>query len=293
MKEPRISPCIAVALFLILLVAFAQGQVPQGIPYQAIARNGQGQPLANLPVNVRFSVLDSTASGPVVYSETHEPITSALGLFSVNVGMGNSTIGSFSSINWGMNAKFLKVELDTTASGSNYIDLGTQQMMSVPYALYAGSTFDQTQSSNTSQVSDSTLELFWAGSIMPNTYNIPIDEFWKVVSFYTLPGFGNINWTGWRNGYCSYYAGAYHCSYTFDSMPIFIMDGTFYYANLNSAGFEAGISLSPGCIDCPSTAQAPVGFAFTFPLPLPLWLSPAQSITLNNQFSRLVVEKYK
>lgn len=116
-----------------------KGQVPQGIPYQAVARNSQGQPLANLPVKVRFSVLDSTASGPVVYSETHTPSTSVQGLFSVNVGMGNTTTGSFSSINWGVNAKFLKVELDTTASGSNYIDLGTQQMMSVPYAFHAGS----------------------------------------------------------------------------------------------------------------------------------------------------------
>lgn len=138
MKEPRVSPCIAIALFLILLVAFAQGQVPQGIPYQAIARNGQGQPLANLPVKVRFSVLDSTASGPVMYSETHTSSTSAQGLFSVNVGMGNPSQGTFSGINWGVNAKFLKVELDTTASGSNYIDLGTQQMMSVPYSLFSG-----------------------------------------------------------------------------------------------------------------------------------------------------------
>jgi hypothetical protein len=126
---------IILIFFLITEVLFAQ--VPQGIPYQAIARNGQGQPLANLLVKVRFSVLDSTASGPVVYSETHEPITSTLGLFSVNVGMGNPSQGTFSGINWGMNAKFLKVELDTSASGLNYIDLGTQQMMSVPYALFA------------------------------------------------------------------------------------------------------------------------------------------------------------
>jgi hypothetical protein len=113
-------------------------QVPQGIPYQAVARNGQGQPLASTNVKVRFSILDSTATGTAVYVESHSTTTSALGLFTANVGMGAASTGTFSSINWGQNYKFLKVELDTTATGNSYIDLGTQQMMSVPYALYAG-----------------------------------------------------------------------------------------------------------------------------------------------------------
>jgi hypothetical protein len=127
--------CLLIFLFVGIKLA---AQVPQGIPYQALARNGQGQPLANLPVKIRFSILDSILTGPVVYSETHQSTTSALGLFSVNVGMGNPSQGTFSGINWGVNAKFLKVDLDTTASVSNYIDLGTQQMMSVPYALFSG-----------------------------------------------------------------------------------------------------------------------------------------------------------
>lgn len=128
-------------LFTLLcgLISYSlNAQVPQGIPYQAIARNGQGEPLANLSVKIRFSILDSVVTGPAVYSETHEPITSSQGLFSVNVGLGNSNTGTFSSINWGLNAKFLKVELDTTATGNNYLDLGTQQMMSVPYSLFSG-----------------------------------------------------------------------------------------------------------------------------------------------------------
>ena len=127
-------------LYLILncLIISANAQVPQGIPYQAIARNGQGQPLASTNVKVRFSILDSTATGTAVYVESHTTTTSVLGLFTANVGMGTASTGTFSAINWGQNFKFLKVELDTTATGNSYIDLGTQQMMSVPYALYAG-----------------------------------------------------------------------------------------------------------------------------------------------------------
>jgi hypothetical protein len=125
-----------VSLLIICVLGYAQ--VPQGIPYQAVARNWQGQPLANTNVKVRFSVLDSTATGTAVYVESHSTTTSALGLFTANVGMGTASTGTFSAINWGQNYKFLKVELDTTATGNSYIDLGTQQMMSVPYALYAG-----------------------------------------------------------------------------------------------------------------------------------------------------------
>jgi hypothetical protein len=132
----------SVLLISILLIKniIVNAQVPQGIPYQAVARNGQGQSLANTNVKVRFSILDSTATGTAVYVESHSTTTSSLGLFTANVGMGAASTGTFSAINWGQNYKFLKVELDTTATGNSYIDLGTQQLMSVPYALYAGTT---------------------------------------------------------------------------------------------------------------------------------------------------------
>ncbi len=114
-------------------------QAPQGIPYQAIARNASGVAIASTVVKVRFSIRDSIATGPLRYQETHNLTTSALGLFSLNVGMGTVVSGTFSGISWGKNAKFLQVELNTTG-GTTYTDLGTTQMMSVPYALYSGRT---------------------------------------------------------------------------------------------------------------------------------------------------------
>ncbi len=124
---------IAIILLQIQVIA----QVPQGIPYQAAARNSNGQPLSNRAIQVRFSIIDSTATGVEVYKETNNTITNALGLFTLTVGTGNAVVGTFSTINWGHNFKFLKVELDTTTSGSSFVDLGTQQMMSVPFALYS------------------------------------------------------------------------------------------------------------------------------------------------------------
>ncbi len=125
-------------LLFCLVIFGVIAQAPQSIPYQAIARNASGVAIASTAVKVRFSIRDSIATGAIKYQETHNPTTSALGLFSVNVGMGTVVSGTFSGINWGKNAKFLQVELNTTG-GTAYTDLGTTQMMSVPYALQANS----------------------------------------------------------------------------------------------------------------------------------------------------------
>jgi trimeric autotransporter adhesin len=123
-------------LLLLLIANIVQAQAPQGIPYQAAARNASGAVLASTNISVRFTIRDSIATGAIKYRETHSVTTSAQGMFSLNVGQGSPVAGTFSGINWGTNAKFMQVELDP-AGGSSYIDMGTQQMMSVPYSLYS------------------------------------------------------------------------------------------------------------------------------------------------------------
>jgi hypothetical protein len=128
---------LILSFFLLLLNVAIRAQAPQGIPYQAVARNSSGTILASATISVRFTIRDSTATGSILYRETHSLTTSAIGMFSVNVGQGVPVSGTFSGINWGSNSKYMQVEMDPTG-GSSYIDMGTQQMMSVPYALYSG-----------------------------------------------------------------------------------------------------------------------------------------------------------
>src|SRR6185295_18828259 len=92
--------------------------------------------IANQTISLRFSIHDGTADGTVVYSETQNATTNALGLFTVNIGQGTIVSGTFSEINWGSGSKFTQVELDV-AGGTSFIDMGTQQLLSVPYALFA------------------------------------------------------------------------------------------------------------------------------------------------------------
>lgn len=144
-------------IILIATVAFAQ--VPQGISYQAIALNGSGNPVVNAPVGVRLSVLNTSASGTVVYQETQTKTTNAQGLFNLIIGQGTAVTGTFSTIDWANGSKFLKVEIDTNG-GTNYQPVGVTQLYAVPYAMVAASVIPAAGTSLGDQVADSAYSNF-------------------------------------------------------------------------------------------------------------------------------------
>lgn len=120
--------------FVSALPLLLSGQAPEAINYQAVARDGNGQVLVNQSLDVRLTIKANGPAGTTVYQETHTSSTNDYGLFDLLIGQGNVNTGTFSTIDWGQNSYFLKVEVD---DGSGYIDLGTTQFVAVPYALYA------------------------------------------------------------------------------------------------------------------------------------------------------------
>ena len=127
-------------LFIFSFIAlFLFAQAPQGVSYQAIAFDASGSAVASSSVGVRISVLEGSATGTAVYIETHSKTTNAQGLFNLSIGQGTPTTGTFAGINWATGNKFLKVEVDP-AGGTSYTSVGTNELMSVPYALFAEST---------------------------------------------------------------------------------------------------------------------------------------------------------
>lgn len=125
-------------LLLIMVFAVCQlmAQAPQKFTYQAVVRNASNQLVTNTLVGVRISILQNSANGSVVYSETQMLSTNANGLITLNIGEGNVVFGNISTIDWGNGIFFLRSEIDP-AGGSNYSISSTQQLLSVPYALYA------------------------------------------------------------------------------------------------------------------------------------------------------------
>lgn len=124
----------------LLAVAFLNvfSQVPQGINYQGVVRNGQGNIVANHVIGVKFNIHALSAGGSIVYSETHAPTSDQFGGITLIIGQGTPLTGTFAGINWPSGSYFSEVLIDV-AGGSNYVSMGTTQLMSVPYALYAGS----------------------------------------------------------------------------------------------------------------------------------------------------------
>ncbi len=102
-------------------------------------RNTNGEVVANKAVSLKISILSGSINGISVYSETHAKTTDASGLISLQIGNGTVLSESFYTILWGNGAYFIKLESDFNG-GSNYVLLGTQELMSVPYALYASKT---------------------------------------------------------------------------------------------------------------------------------------------------------
>ena len=128
---------ILLSLFTVALsVATVFAQAPEKLNYQGVARDNSGNVLANQAVGLQVKLHSGTSGGPVVYQETHAATTNAFGLFNVQIGGGTVQSGTFSSIGWGADAFYVEVLMDATG-GTSYTSMGTQQLISVPYALYA------------------------------------------------------------------------------------------------------------------------------------------------------------
>jgi len=122
---------------VLLLFAFTlTAQIPQAIKYQTVVRGSTGEILPNQYIGLQFSIHDGSSSGTIVYQEKHYITTNQFGLGNLEIGTETPIIGTFPSIDWEVGLKFLEVELDPTGS-SGFTSMGTTQLVSVPYALYA------------------------------------------------------------------------------------------------------------------------------------------------------------
>jgi hypothetical protein len=119
------------------LISPVYGQAPQAIKYQGVARDNVGNELTFQKLGLRLSIVADSATGTEVYVETHIDTTNEFGLFNVEIGNGITT-DDFTAIDWGSTTHYLMVEMDETG-GTSYQEMGTSQLLAVPYALYADS----------------------------------------------------------------------------------------------------------------------------------------------------------
>ena len=132
MKKFRFS-LLVLSLLFCLKPLF--GQTPQGFNYQCIVRDAANAPITNQTVTLLFSLRNGDPTGPVEYAESHTINTNDFGLIDLVVGQGTVSSGTFNTINWASSSKYLKVFV---LNGAIATELGTTQLMSVPYALFSG-----------------------------------------------------------------------------------------------------------------------------------------------------------
>jgi hypothetical protein len=124
---------------MVWFVAGAFAQAPPKMSYQAVVRDNSNQVVANRVTGMQISILQGSVSGTAVYVETQAPVTSSSGLVSIVIGTGTIVSGSLATIDWANGTYFIKTETDPTG-GSTYTITGTSQLLSVPYALSAGTS---------------------------------------------------------------------------------------------------------------------------------------------------------
>jgi len=158
MKKFYIFLCLGIAALTQL-----QAQAPQGFNYQATVRNSAGDLVVSTNVYFKFNIIQGAQTQDPVFTETHETLTDDLGQVNLIIGQGTANIGTFLALDWSQGSYYLGIELDT---GNGYVAMGTTQLLSVPYALYAvnsGSTttipnlesvLAQSNSANNQQIKD-------------------------------------------------------------------------------------------------------------------------------------------
>ncbi|MEE4176657.1 MAG: hypothetical protein V2I46_04030 [Bacteroides sp.] len=128
---------LLVLFFLFGILSDLAAQTPEGIVYQAEARDEQGALVSNEALDVRVTILRGDSRGEVVWEETHQVITNAYGLFTIVMGTGEKNAGDrFDALGWGLDVHYYRVQVKRPLE-AEWTDMGTSQFLAVPYALHA------------------------------------------------------------------------------------------------------------------------------------------------------------
>lgn len=124
--------------FVFFLHENSIAQSPQFFKYQAVLRDVSGQVVANSSVGILINIFQDSCNGNDVYRESFIVSTNDYGLINLEIGSGiQLSVSSFSAINWSLGPYFIETSVDINGTGSNHLFMNCNQLLSVPYAIYA------------------------------------------------------------------------------------------------------------------------------------------------------------
>lgn len=128
---------ILLALLVVAGTMIIWSQVPQAMNYKAVAKDDWGVALPNKTITLRFTILQGSETGSIVYQETHTTVTTKFGLMDVEIGKGTTVISSFDLIDWSTGVYYIRIEMDPNGGTNFRLEDPGHQLLSVPYALFA------------------------------------------------------------------------------------------------------------------------------------------------------------
>ena len=120
---------------MVTLLSYSQN-VPQGMNYQAVARDKAGHELVDKQISLKISLYSPSAKG-TYYSETHSVVTNQFGLFSLIIGQGTIESGAFTNVPWSKEDIWIDVAIQNEGE-NDFTPIGSSKLYTVPYAFYAG-----------------------------------------------------------------------------------------------------------------------------------------------------------
>ena len=124
------------SFYLLLITFYSFAQVPQKFNYQGIARDTKGNPMAQQRMTLKLTVLPTSDATEGEYEEIQSVTTNEFGLYNLQIGNGTPLKGEMKAVKWETGNKYIKVAIDPKG-GNDFVDAGTNQLLSVPYAIYA------------------------------------------------------------------------------------------------------------------------------------------------------------
>lgn len=181
---------LVTAFLLAIIAASLFAQAPDYFNYQAILRNPDGTPMSNRDVDIRIDLLKDHIQGASVYLESHSVRTDNLGMVVLKIGDGTF----FDEINWEQGPYYLSITVD-----GNH--LGTSQLLSVPYALYAKEAGSVEDEDSDPENELQTLSLNETETILSisggNSVDLPLSPWTKVETGLYYPHYTRIGSVGW------------------------------------------------------------------------------------------------
>ncbi len=138
---------LLLSLFLLQSISYGQS-VPQGMKYQAAARDEKGQVMGNQFIQLKVTLYSDPVRRDVEYEEIHKVMTNELGLFSLSIGEGLTNRGQFKNVPWSEKEIWMQIAIQADDE-TDFITISDSKMLSVPYAFHAATASEITGGGDT------------------------------------------------------------------------------------------------------------------------------------------------